>query len=114
MTTNTGSASSCISAASGGEAKFVTSSFRLRVVGTDGRYVYATDDCGIRRVDPGTGAVTSLTTTGNYASVAIAGQYLYTVNQAYGGLTRIDLVTGSSVVLDPNITGAVAADLQNV
>ncbi|MFC7529343.1 hypothetical protein, partial [Actinoplanes sp. GCM10030250] len=48
------------------------------------------------------------------ASVAIAGQYMYTVDNTYGGLARIDLNSGARAVLHTGHTGAVAADGDNV
>ncbi|MFC7535737.1 hypothetical protein, partial [Actinoplanes sp. GCM10030250] len=43
-------------------------------------------------------------------SVAIAGQYMYTVDNTYGGLARIDLNSGARDVLHTGHTGALAAD----
>ncbi|MFC7529344.1 hypothetical protein, partial [Actinoplanes sp. GCM10030250] len=113
---NVNQGSGCVSAASGGDAKFNTDNgySPLRVVGADGRFVYATDYCGVRRIDPQSGAVTSLTMAGTFrsriASVAIAGQFMYTVDNTYGGLAKIDLNSGARVVLHTSHTGAVAAD----
>ncbi|WP_438873099.1 hypothetical protein, partial [Paractinoplanes toevensis] len=105
---------SCRSFPNDTAAQFRTDYAPLKVVGTDGRFIYATDACGIRRIDPTTKAVTSLTTSGNFssrvASISIAGRYLYAVDNSYGGLTRVDLNTGASAVLDPSLTGAIAAD----
>ncbi|WP_213013930.1 hypothetical protein, partial [Paractinoplanes toevensis] len=108
------SADLCTSYPSRDSALFRTDYAPLRVVGTDGRFIYATDTCGIRRVDPETGAVTTLP-YGNYrtstASVAIAGQYLYAVDNSDSGLQKIDLNSGSNDSLNNNHhLGAVAAD----
>ncbi|MEV6637326.1 DUF5074 domain-containing protein [Actinoplanes sp. NPDC051470] len=110
--------SSCQSAIAGAEARFKTAAAKLRVVGSDGRFVYATDDRGIRRIDPNTGAVTSLLPGGQFApataSVAIAGRYLYAVNNVNGGLAKIDLGSGPATVINSSVTGAIAADDANV
>ncbi|WP_213014003.1 hypothetical protein, partial [Paractinoplanes toevensis] len=114
MTKKTTSTDYCTSYSSGDNAQFRTDYARLRVVGADGRFIYATDTCGIRRIDPGSGAVTSLTSSGNFgspiASVAIAGKYLYFVDNVYGGLTQIDLDSSRTILLNKSTTGAVAAD----
>ncbi|GAA2657483.1 hypothetical protein GCM10010436_88760 [Paractinoplanes durhamensis] len=104
---------------SGTNVIFNTSSgTRLRVVGSDGRFVYITDLCGVRRIDPGTNAVTSFFSNGNYsfrtASVAIAGQTMYVVDNWWGYLDKIDLNSGVNTRVgadrDQRYFGAVAAD----
>jgi streptogramin lyase len=121
---STTTSSTCLSAASGAEAQFNLSA-PLRVVGADGRFVYTTDGCGIRRIDPTTGAVSSLTTTGSFTSnrqnTAIAGQHMYVINNSTGGIKKIDLASGASTTFpvtvgtaNVGLAGSIAADAEHI
>jgi hypothetical protein len=46
----------CVDAAAGSQARFSDSAYvHPRIVGSDGTFVYASDSCGLRRVDAATG-----------------------------------------------------------
>jgi hypothetical protein len=79
----------------------------VKVVGSDGRYVFVTDSCGLRRVDPVTGGTVTLTTA-QYTSVTIAGHSLYAVDGS--SLYRYDLDTGILSRLGWAPGGVIAAD----
>lgn len=81
----------------------------LTVAGTDGQFIYATDYCGLRRIDPNTGATTTvnsmrwnqITITGTTA-YGIYWNVLYSINLAAGGtLTSLGA---------PGVNGTLAAD----
>ncbi len=87
----------CIDAPVGADARFSSDAdYPVLVAGSDGTYIYITDACGLRRVDPATGA-TSTITSDRYLSISIAGQKLYAWGHAgyRDMLYTWDLTTGT-------------------
>ncbi|MEV6600040.1 putative Ig domain-containing protein [Actinoplanes sp. NPDC051346] len=87
----------------------------IKVIGTDGTYVYVSDACGIRRVDPNTGATATMPGGGGgWESSTIAGNFLYTTDY-YAGLVKVDLTSGKSrIISSARLGGGIAADDQAV
>ncbi|BCY10906.1 putative Ig domain-containing protein [Actinoplanes sp. L3-i22] len=98
----------CGNASSGSQARFYNGA---RVIGTDGSLIYVADFiCGLRVVDPATGATRTIQT--NFAaSSIIAGHYLYTADNN-GRMWRYNLQSGQTARLFENIElyGMLAAD----
>ncbi|WIM95225.1 putative Ig domain-containing protein [Actinoplanes oblitus] len=97
VTVVAGSAAStdCGNAALGTDVRFAA---QLRVIGSDGRFVYVYDECGLRRVDPATGATSTVGIPQldyNYVYVkygTVAGKYAYLVAET-GTVYRYDLTS---------------------
>jgi RHS repeat-associated protein len=104
----------CEDVVDGVDAVFYESS----VVGTDGTLVYVSGPCGIRSVDPGTGATRVVTSAIGTAPITsampvIANGNVYGWGPASNGtaeLRRADLDTGSVTVLHQAEPGYLAAD----
>ncbi|BCJ42480.1 hypothetical protein GCM10010168_07780 [Actinoplanes ianthinogenes] len=107
----------CVDGTAGSQARFNANSIPVQVVGSDGRFVYLLDSCGLRRVDPASGATTTLVSQGTFTGYArfgaIAGKWLYLYDNAY--LWRYDLITGGTptqvnITMGNRTTAAIAAD----
>ncbi|MBG0825834.1 RHS repeat-associated core domain-containing protein [Planomonospora sp. ID91781] len=104
------SSSSCSDASNGADARFAFKTFSNnnarppRVVATDGRMIYVTDDCGLRSVNPATGATTTLTGT-YYDDAAMVGSSLYVYDSGWSQITQYDLVTGTYRTLSGKFPG---------
>ena len=83
----------CVDAATGAESRFDTYA-AVTVVGSDGTFVITRDQCGLRRVDPTTGA--TITMTGmRFGSGTLVGTTFYGVDNGMGGLYRVDMTAGT-------------------
>lgn len=98
-----GSTMGCTDAASGADARFSAA----RVVGSDGSYAYVRDGCGLRRVDPDTGATVTLGAAPD--QVSVNGQDMYELTGST--LKRRNLARGTVQTLTNNAPyGAVVGD----
>ncbi|MET8147894.1 DUF6923 family protein [Actinoplanes sp. NPDC049668] len=105
---------SCQNGSTGDQVRFKAIT---RVVGADGRFVYLIDGCGLRRIDPATGAGSTIaaqpSSTNPWQHGTIAGKWLYLIT-TNAIISRFDLTSGSAPTLLYNnlISGynAIAAD----
>jgi hypothetical protein len=89
---------SCVDAPEGASARFDPRyGTGITLVGADGTYLYVTDQCGLRRIEPGTGA-TSTIDTRVYAGATISGHMLYG-DDLFGTFYKYDLATMTQPVL---------------
>ncbi len=70
----------------------------VRVGASDDTFVYVIDYCGVRRIDPSTGATITITTE-QFRAISIAGKKLYTWGNSGGSsvLSTWDLTTNTRV-----------------
>ncbi|GAB1641439.1 hypothetical protein KRMM14A1259_18620 [Krasilnikovia sp. MM14-A1259] len=88
----------CTDAGTGSQARFYASS--ARIIGTDGSLLYVYDyNCGVRAVNPTTGATRTLTGVSANTGSTIAGRYLYTGATYGNGVVRYDLQAGQATTL---------------
>ncbi|WP_199517150.1 hypothetical protein, partial [Nucisporomicrobium flavum] len=92
----------CQDGSTGSQVRFVAMPGGvIRIVGSDGRFIYLIDNCGVRRVDPATGATTTPVAQrlagASYPLVygTIAGKWLY-LHDTQTYLWRYDLTSGGT------------------
>ncbi|MFG1995645.1 putative Ig domain-containing protein [Actinoplanes sp. NPDC048988] len=101
----------CVNGATGDQVHFASS---IHVLGTDGRFVYVLDYCGVRRINPDNGATAIIGVPPNYNSATLAGRWLYL--SAGNTIWRYDLTASNDwVSADTGLTlssrtSAIAAD----
>jgi RHS repeat-associated protein len=110
------SGSSCTDAPDGAGAQFSGGNSYplspLRVIGGDGTFAYVADGCGLRRVDPTSGATLTLNSMRN-TWTSITGQYVY--GRSNNTIYRWDLTTGTSKTISTSApSGQVVGDATNV
>jgi RHS repeat-associated protein len=97
----------CTTADAGAGARFSSGQPPV-VFGNDGTYLYANDGCGIRRIDPATGATTTISQRSLAESATLANGVIYMPFN--GWLFHYDLATGANDSTSTEIQGAAAAD----
>ena len=101
---------SCQDGTIGSAARFTPEYTGIRLAGTDGRFLYVTDRCGLRRVNPANGETVTIDNTW-YRYATVAGHHLYAEND-WGTIYHYDLATGDARAGIGSVpkAGAIAAD----